>query len=146
MCFVRKGLDRVFDQRELKWLDDIMPEAHKRAKEDEIIKQEEVSSHVSQTFTIVVVWTFCSLAGMKKFKDEEIGTRVLGAVVQGFAFRIQIASLTHSWGLLLSQCESFDHLAELHPLHGLRVLLRLPDHTAGATGPRNREHPAIVLQ
>ena len=42
MCFVRKGLDRVFDQRELKWLDDIMPEAHKRAKEDEIIKQEEV--------------------------------------------------------------------------------------------------------
>ncbi|KAL8587703.1 hypothetical protein ACOMHN_020921 [Nucella lapillus] len=41
MCFVRKGLDKVFDQRELKWLDDIMPEAHKRAKEDEIIQQEE---------------------------------------------------------------------------------------------------------
>ncbi|XP_076459053.1 electroneutral sodium bicarbonate exchanger 1-like isoform X2 [Babylonia areolata] len=41
MCFVRKGLDKLFDQRELKWLDDIMPEAHKRAKEDEKIKQEE---------------------------------------------------------------------------------------------------------
>lgn len=41
MCFVRKGMDKIFDQRELKWLDDIMPEAHKRAKEDEQIKQEE---------------------------------------------------------------------------------------------------------
>ncbi|KAK7507322.1 hypothetical protein BaRGS_00001257 [Batillaria attramentaria] len=41
MCFVRKGLDKIFDQRELKWLDDIMPEQHKRAKEDEQIKQEE---------------------------------------------------------------------------------------------------------
>lgn len=43
MCFVRKGMDKIFDQRELKWLDDIMPEAHKRAKEDEQIKQEEVT-------------------------------------------------------------------------------------------------------
>ncbi|CAI9721653.1 sodium bicarbonate cotransporter 3-like isoform X1 [Octopus vulgaris] len=34
MCFVRKGMDYIFTQRELKWLDDIMPEAHKRAKED----------------------------------------------------------------------------------------------------------------
>ena len=44
MCFVRKALDRVFDQQELKWLDDIMPETHKRAREDELIKQEEVSN------------------------------------------------------------------------------------------------------
>lgn len=41
MCFVRKGLDKIFDQRELKWLDDIMPESHKRAKEDEEMKLEE---------------------------------------------------------------------------------------------------------
>ena len=34
MCFVRKGLDYVFTQHELKWLDDIMPEAHKREKEE----------------------------------------------------------------------------------------------------------------
>ena len=41
MCFVRKGLDYVFTQHELRWLDDIMPEAHKRAKEDAKIKEEE---------------------------------------------------------------------------------------------------------
>lgn len=46
MCFVRKGMDKIFDQKELKWLDDIMPEAHKRAKEDEQIKQEEVTVHL----------------------------------------------------------------------------------------------------
>ncbi|XP_021363541.1 electroneutral sodium bicarbonate exchanger 1-like isoform X2 [Mizuhopecten yessoensis] len=34
MCFVRKGMDWVFSQNELKWLDDIMPESHSRAKED----------------------------------------------------------------------------------------------------------------
>lgn len=33
-CFVRKAMDRVFTQRELKWLDDIMPEATTREKED----------------------------------------------------------------------------------------------------------------
>ncbi|XP_064598184.1 electroneutral sodium bicarbonate exchanger 1-like isoform X3 [Liolophura sinensis] len=42
MCFVRKGLDWIFTQRELKWLDDIMPESHRRAKEDqEKIDQEQ---------------------------------------------------------------------------------------------------------
>ncbi|XP_071103626.1 sodium-driven chloride bicarbonate exchanger-like isoform X4 [Haliotis cracherodii] len=35
MCFVRKAMDYLFTQRELKWLDDIMPESHKRAQEDE---------------------------------------------------------------------------------------------------------------
>ncbi|BFZ21894.1 hypothetical protein BsWGS_24933 [Bradybaena similaris] len=34
-CFVRKALDYIFTQRELKWLDDLMPEATKKAKEDE---------------------------------------------------------------------------------------------------------------
>lgn len=40
MCFVRKGLDKIFTQEELKWLDDIMPEVHKRAKEDELKRQD----------------------------------------------------------------------------------------------------------
>ncbi|KAK7112417.1 electroneutral sodium bicarbonate exchanger 1-like isoform X2 [Littorina saxatilis] len=53
MCFVRKGLDRVFDQRELKWLDDIMPEAHKRAKEDEIIQQEEQRRSIIEGSTAI---------------------------------------------------------------------------------------------
>ncbi|KAK3586800.1 hypothetical protein CHS0354_002539 [Potamilus streckersoni] len=35
MCFVRKGMDWIFTQRELQWLDDIIPESHKREKEDE---------------------------------------------------------------------------------------------------------------
>jgi hypothetical protein len=34
MCFVRKLLDFVFTRHELKWLDDILPESHKKEKED----------------------------------------------------------------------------------------------------------------
>jgi len=34
MCFIRKALDYVFSRHELKWLDDIMPESHKREKEE----------------------------------------------------------------------------------------------------------------
>lgn len=34
MCFIRKALDWVFTRHELKWLDDIMPESHKREKEE----------------------------------------------------------------------------------------------------------------
>jgi len=34
MCFIRKGLDWVFTQTELKWLDDIMPEISLREKDD----------------------------------------------------------------------------------------------------------------
>ncbi|BFZ15360.1 hypothetical protein BsWGS_18399 [Bradybaena similaris] len=41
MCFIRKGMDKIFTQQELKWLDDIMPEVHRREKEDEEKKQEE---------------------------------------------------------------------------------------------------------
>ena len=35
MCFVRKGMDYLFTQHELGWLDDLMPETNKREKEDE---------------------------------------------------------------------------------------------------------------
>ncbi|XP_074648267.1 sodium-driven chloride bicarbonate exchanger-like [Tubulanus polymorphus] len=43
ICFIRKALDWVFTQRELSWLDDIMPEISKREKEDaEKKKHEEV--------------------------------------------------------------------------------------------------------
>jgi len=34
MCFIRKALDWLFTRHELKWLDDIMPESHKREKEE----------------------------------------------------------------------------------------------------------------
>ena len=34
MCFVRKLLDYVFSRHELRWLDDILPESHKKEKED----------------------------------------------------------------------------------------------------------------
>jgi hypothetical protein len=50
MCFVRKGLDYIFTQEELKWLDDIMPETHRRAKdEEEKKKKEEEQTEVSRT-------------------------------------------------------------------------------------------------
>ncbi|PVD39088.1 hypothetical protein C0Q70_01716 [Pomacea canaliculata] len=35
-CFVRKAMDYIFTQRELKWLDDIMPDAAKKEKEDKM--------------------------------------------------------------------------------------------------------------
>ncbi|XP_041374197.1 sodium bicarbonate cotransporter 3-like [Gigantopelta aegis] len=35
MCFVRKAMDYLFTQNELKWLDDIMPEDKSKRKEDE---------------------------------------------------------------------------------------------------------------
>ena len=41
MCFVRKLLDYVFTRHELRWLDDILPESHKKAKEDKKKKKEE---------------------------------------------------------------------------------------------------------
>lgn len=47
MCFVRKGLDWVFTRHELKWLDDIIPESHKREKEDKKKYMPEVSSQHS---------------------------------------------------------------------------------------------------
>ncbi|ESP01661.1 hypothetical protein LOTGIDRAFT_139286, partial [Lottia gigantea] len=35
ICFVRKGLEYIFPGNELKWLDDLMPDAAKKEKEDE---------------------------------------------------------------------------------------------------------------
>ncbi|CAD5122593.1 DgyrCDS11005 [Dimorphilus gyrociliatus] len=43
MCFIRKLLDYVFTRHELIWLDDIMPESHKREKEDQKREQIEMS-------------------------------------------------------------------------------------------------------
>jgi len=39
MCFIRKSLDWVFTHHELKWLDDIMPDSHKKEKEDKMKEQ-----------------------------------------------------------------------------------------------------------
>ncbi|XP_060562154.1 electrogenic sodium bicarbonate cotransporter 4-like [Ruditapes philippinarum] len=41
ICFVRKGLDHVFTQRELKWLDDILPATQVKTGESEMEKTEE---------------------------------------------------------------------------------------------------------
>ncbi|XP_013395927.1 electroneutral sodium bicarbonate exchanger 1 [Lingula anatina] len=43
MCFVRKGMDYLFSQEELMWLDDVMPNAHRKEKEEqeELKKKEE---------------------------------------------------------------------------------------------------------
>ena len=41
MCFVRKLLDYVFTRHELRWLDDILPESHKKEKEDKKKKDKE---------------------------------------------------------------------------------------------------------
>jgi len=44
MCFIRKALDWLFTRHELKWLDDIMPESHKREKEEKKKKMNQALS------------------------------------------------------------------------------------------------------
>lgn len=48
-CFVRKALDYLFTQRELKYLDDIMPEITSRAKEDAKKAKQKEPDEVSTT-------------------------------------------------------------------------------------------------
>lgn len=56
MCFIRKGLDWVFTRHELKWLDDIMPESHKREKETKKKKlnEEETAEKAGQSGEVMV--------------------------------------------------------------------------------------------
>jgi len=61
MCFVRKGLDYVFSRHELKWLDDIMPESHKREKEE---KKRRMLANAVGLFAEVFSCCYCSLAGV----------------------------------------------------------------------------------
>ena len=54
MCFIRKALDWVFTQTELKWLDDIMPELHKREKEDKNKeKEQQQKEEVQYCFPVI---------------------------------------------------------------------------------------------
>ena len=39
MCFIRKALDWVFSNHELKWLDDIMPHTHRQKKKKDAKQQ-----------------------------------------------------------------------------------------------------------
>ena len=55
MCFVRKSLDWVFTRHELKWLDDIIPESHKREKEEKQIMMMEQEMEVYSSVTL----SFC---------------------------------------------------------------------------------------
>jgi hypothetical protein len=45
MCFIRKGMDCIFSQYELKWLDDIMP-GGKPAKDDSAKGEDDSSLEV----------------------------------------------------------------------------------------------------
>ena len=56
MCFIRKALDWVFTQTELKWLDDIMPEVHRREKEDITKQQEEQDKEEVRNGEIIFPW------------------------------------------------------------------------------------------
>jgi len=55
MCFIRKALDWLFTRHELKWLDDIMPESHKREKEEKKKKmnQEMIDAAVCSVLVMV---------------------------------------------------------------------------------------------
>ena len=53
MCFVRKGMDWFFTQEELVWLDDIMPEAHHRSKEDAKKMKEEYEKETQEQTSLM---------------------------------------------------------------------------------------------
>ena len=48
MCFIRKGLELLFSMHDLRWLDDIMPESHKREKDDKDNENKEVEMMTEQ--------------------------------------------------------------------------------------------------
>ncbi|XP_033728652.1 sodium bicarbonate cotransporter 3-like isoform X2 [Pecten maximus] len=54
MCFVRKGMDWIFTQTELQWLDDIMPESHSRAKEDAKKKEKEQDGNQEEEASMLI--------------------------------------------------------------------------------------------
>ncbi|XP_052813813.1 sodium bicarbonate cotransporter 3-like isoform X3 [Mya arenaria] len=53
MCFIRKGLDWVFTQTELKWLDDIMPEISLREKDDKLLQKEQADKEQDECETLL---------------------------------------------------------------------------------------------
>ncbi|CAD5120156.1 DgyrCDS8731 [Dimorphilus gyrociliatus] len=53
MCFVRMALDKLFTRHELKWLDDIMPQSH-RKKEDDKKKKKKKKAEEEDDSTIEV--------------------------------------------------------------------------------------------
>ncbi len=55
MCFVRKGLDWVFTRHELTWLDDIMPEHHKKKMEEKKKKLQEYEAKESKGVSVKVI-------------------------------------------------------------------------------------------
>jgi len=56
MVFIRKGLDYVFTQAELKCLDDIMPETSKREKDDEEIKKHETDVRLAYCILTLLLY------------------------------------------------------------------------------------------
>ncbi|WAR10779.1 S4A10-like protein [Mya arenaria] len=60
MCFIRKGLDWVFTQTELKWLDDIMPEISLREKDDKLLQKEQADKeqdvNISEEVARCSIW------------------------------------------------------------------------------------------
>lgn len=59
MCFIRKALDYVFTQTELKWLDDIMPETSQREKDDKELEMEKTVDvgFISEVYLIDMMCT-----------------------------------------------------------------------------------------
>ena len=62
MCFVRKLLDYVFSRHELRWLDDILPESHKKEKEDKRKKKDDEKVRSLPPFTLTLRPCNCARA------------------------------------------------------------------------------------
>jgi len=65
MICTRKGLDYVFTQRELKILDDVMPEQTRRNHEEELKKKEELDE-------VEVLFHFNLRPKLVEFKGQQV--------------------------------------------------------------------------
>uniref|UniRef100_A0A0B6ZC76 Bicarbonate transporter-like transmembrane domain-containing protein n=1 Tax=Arion vulgaris TaxID=1028688 RepID=A0A0B6ZC76_9EUPU len=74
-CFVRKALDYIFTQRELKWLDDLMPEATKKAKEDERKKSMNDDDNQEEEDVAFLNEKYCKLIDFK-ISDDKYSNRI----------------------------------------------------------------------
>jgi len=94
MCFIRKALDWLFTRHELKWLDDIMPESHKREKEEKKKKmnQEMIDAAV------------CSVLVMVQFLRTKV--LVFAFILDSSVLVLEVKSLKISFQVLLF-CSDF---------------------------------------
>jgi len=89
MCFVRKSLDWVFTRHELKWLDDIIPESHKREKEEKqiMMMEQEMEVDSSVTHSLCLCLQMCLMfAGKANLLKETFAALYMSVYIYIYIF------------------------------------------------------------